>query len=358
MSDTGVYGDEVQSVIDQILSEVNVGSPFAGLNLGATGGTKNTQAGLAALQNAALARSKFQYQQESDAQKYLRELAAQKAKTDALTKLYESGSSYDLKGALKGIADIGSTSQTGIENQLASSLAALNQGYQGTDQMLGAQQLTEQGYSALEDYLNQPMTNPYQDVKVQTPQIQNDLSALLQSQGALSPNVSAYIQGVNADMAAGAANYQNLLNTLAALETSGLQSRKREAKTAGTYAKTSLAQQKASYEGQLQAQAQQALTQLSAQMAQQRMAAEQKYAETQAALAQALAEAGIIVDPSRVGQTTDTSGDSTDTTTALERLIQAAGGTSNQSQYEQGISELSQILGGFGPGPVDFVPYK
>lgn len=345
-----VEGDNVQQYIDSIVGGADMADPFAWLT-GYTGtGTGTSSSGKAALMNAALAKSKFAYQQEQDAAKLAREQAAQAAQIAALKNLYDTGAGYDLKGALGDIAGIETQSQNAINDQLAQSLRGLTEGYQGTDTMMGAAPLTEQAYSNLSDYLNQQTSNPFAGVQVQTPQATNDFQALLESQGALSPNVQAYLQGVNTSLAGGAANFQNLLSTLAALETSGQASRRSEAKTAGTMAKTNLAQSRAAMEAQLRSQANQSLTQLALQMAQERMQAKQQDAATKAKIAETLAQLGIIVDPSQLpgddGSTGGSTGGSTQPT--LEDLIRQGGGTTNVDQFQTGIDELSRILSGIG----------
>lgn len=341
-----IEGDDVQSIVDAITGDIDFSDPFAFLNqTGSSGGLS----GKAALQNAALARNKFLYQQEQDKTKLARELASQQAQIAALKNLYSAGQG-NLDKTLSRISGIESTSKTGIENQLASSLAALSEGYQGTPEMLGAMPLTEQAYAGLEEYLAKPVTNYYGGIQTTAPQVQNELSALLQSQGAVSPDMQAYLQGVNASLAGGAQNFQNLLSTLAALETAGFESRKREAKTAGTMAKTNLAQQKAALEGRIRSEAASAISQLASQMALQRLQAENDAQAQQDALAKTLAELGITV-----GGDTGTGGGSGGS--AIEQIIREAGGTSTETEFEKALGELAAGLGGIGPG-VDFVPYK
>lgn len=342
-----IEGDDVQAIVDSITGGIDFSDPFAFLNQ--TGSSNNSLSGKAALQNAALARNKFLYQQEQDQAKLARELASQQAQIAALKNLYSAGQG-NLEKTLGRISGIESTSKTGIENQLASSLAALNEGYQGTPEMLGAMPLTEQAYAGLEEYLAKPVTNYYGGIQTTAPQVQNELSALLQSQGAVSPDVQAYLQGVNASLAGGAQNFQNLLSTLAALETSGFESRKREAKTAGTMAKTNLAQQKAALEGRIRSEAASAISQLASQMALQRLQAENDAQAQQDALAKTLAELGIIV-----GGDTGTGGGSGGS--AIEQIIREAGGTSTETEFEKALGELAAGLSGIGPG-ADFVPYK
>lgn len=337
----GIQGDGVNTTEDaiaNILGGIDFGGNWDFLNQG-TGGT--SASGKAALLNAQLNRNKFQYQQAVDQAKLEREAAQNAATKAALESLYKKGGGYDLAGALSNISGIESTSKKAIEDQLASSLAAVQEGYAGNANFLGAEPITTQGFADLEQYLSQPTTDYYGGIQTDTPQVQNELAALLQSQGAQSPSVDAYLQGVNASLAGGSRNFQNLLQTLSALERSGLEARKREARTAGTFAKTNLAQQRAALEGRLKGEAGAALSQLATQIAQQRAAAQQQESESKAALAKLLAEAGVDVS------TLDGSGGTDDggaPQTDLERIIAAAGGTTNQSQFEAGITGLADAL--------------
>lgn len=336
-----IQGDGVNTTEDtiaNILGGIDFGGNWDFLNQG-TGGT--SASGKAALLNAQLNRNKFQYQQAVDQAKLEREAAQNAATKAALESLYKKGGGYDLAGALSNISGIESTSKKAIEDQLASSLAAVQEGYAGNANFLGAEPITTQGFADLEQYLSQPTTDYYGGIQTDTPQVQNELAALLQSQGAQSPSVDAYLQGVNASLAGGSRNFQNLLQTLSALESSGLESRKREARTAGTFARTNLAQQRAALEGRLKGEAGAALSQLATQIAQQRAAAQQQESESKAALAKLLAEAGVDVSTLDGSGGTDGGGAPQ---TDLERIIAAAGGTTNQSQYEAGITGLADAL--------------
>lgn len=342
-----IQGDGVnttEETIANILGGIDFGGNWDFLNQG-TGST--SASGKAALLNAQLNRNKFQYQQAVDQAKLEREAAQNAATKAALESLYKKGGGYDLAGALSNISGIESTSKKAIEDQLASSLAAVQEGYAGNANFLGAEPITTQGFADLEQYLSQPTTDYYGGIQTDTPQVQNELAALLQSQGAQSPSVDAYLQGVNASLAGGSRNFQNLLQTLSALESAGLESRKREARTAGTFARTNLAQQRAALEGRLKGEAGAALSQLATQIAQQRAAAQQQESESKAALAKLLAEAGVDVSTLDGSGGTDGGGGTGGAgapQTDLERIIAAAGGTTNQSQYEAGITGLADAL--------------
>lgn len=303
-------GQDAQQIISDMLSGVDVGGyDFSGLGGGTTSnpnpntGVGSILSGKAALLNAATNADKFAYTQGQDA--YSQQLASAQleAKKKALLGLYNTNGGYDLTGILNSIQGIEDTSAQGIEGQLSSSLAGVGEGYNA------ASDLMNQGYSGLDEYLANNQKNAYSNVTAQGATVQNDLQNLLQGQGALSPNVESYLQGVNANLASSQSQFQNLLNTLASIETSGQESRKKEAKMSRTSATTGLGQQRAGAEAQLRAGANQALVQLATQMAQQRLAAEQQSASNKASIAQILAEAGIDINPEKVTPVEDNPAD-------------------------------------------------
>lgn len=305
---TNTGGQDAQQIISEMLSGVDVGGyDFSGLGGGSTSnpntGVGSILSGKAALLNAGTNADKFAYTQGQDA--YAQQLAASQlaAKKKALLGLYNTNGGYDLTGILNSIQGIEDTSAQGIEGQLSSSLAGVGEGYNA------ASDLMNQGYSGLDEYLANNQKNAYSNVTAQGATVQNDLQNLLQGQGAMSPNVESYLQGVNANLASSQSQFQNLLNTLASIETSGQESRKKEAKMSRTSATTGLGQQRAGAEAQLRAGANQALVQLATQMAQQRLAAEQQSASNKASIAQILAEAGIDINPEKVTPVEDNPAD-------------------------------------------------
>ena len=253
-----------------------------GLNFGGgTGSGTGTKA------SDILNKLKFQYQVRKDtaaSNKAAENLAAQNA---ALTSLYTSGQYGDsAKNYISALDTMRGTSEQGINDQLARSLASLNEGY------AQAQGLTDTGYQNLVKALS-GYQNPY--AGMQAPQavpVKNALEGLLTANNA---TIGDYQNMLNSELQAGQSNQQDLLSALAQISASGQQSRSAEAELANQFAQANLGANKANYQGQLQSNASQALTDLANQIAQKKAEAEAQAESQKFALAQLLAQAGIDV---------------------------------------------------------------
>lgn len=251
-----------------------------GLNLG--GGT-----GSGTKASDILNKLKFQYQVRKEtgaANKAAENLAAQNA---ALTNLYKSGAYGDSsRNYISALDKMQGTSEQGINEQLARSLASLNEGY------AQAQGLTDTGYQNLVKALS-GYQNPY--TGMQAPQavpVRNALEGLLTANNA---NIGDYQNMLNAELQSGQSNQQDLLSALAQISSSGQQSRSAEAELANQFAQANLGANRANYQGQLQSNASQALVDLANQIAQKKAEAEAQAEQQKFALAQLLAQAGIDV---------------------------------------------------------------
>ncbi len=234
-----------------------------------------------------LNRLKFQYQVRKEtgaANKAAENLAAQNA---ALTNLYKSGAYGDSsRNYISALDKMQGTSEQGINEQLARSLASLNEGY------AQAQGFTDTGYQNLVKALS-GYQNPY--AGMQAPQavpVRNALEGLLTANNA---NIGDYQNMLNAELQAGQSNQQDLLSALAQISASGQQSRSAEAELANQFAQANLGANRANYQGQLQSNASQALVDLANQIAQKKAEAEAQAEQQKFALAQLLAQAGIDV---------------------------------------------------------------
>ena len=230
---------------------------------------------------------KFQYQVRKDASaanKAAENLAAQNA---ALTSLYNTGAYGDsANNYISSLDTMYGTSKKGINDQLARSLASLNEGY------TEAQNLTNTGYDSLVKALS-GYQNPYGSMQAQQPvPVTNALESILNANNA---DVSDYQNMLNSEMGMNQANQQNLLSALAQISQSGQQSRSAEAELANQFAQANLGANKANYQGQLQTNASQALTDLANQIAQKKAEAQAQAEQQKFALAQLLAQAGIDV---------------------------------------------------------------
>ena len=254
-----------------------------GLNLGGgTGSGTGTKA------SDILNKLKFQYQVQKDASA-AKNLASQNA---ALTSLYNTGAYGDsANNYISSLDTMYGTSKKGINDQLARSLASLNEGY------TEAQNLTNTGYDSLVKALS-GYQNPYGSMQAQQPvPVTNALEGILNANNA---NVGDYQNMLNSEMGMNQANQQNLLSALAQISQSGSQSRSAEAELANQFAKANLGANKANYQGQLQTNASQALTDLANQIAQKKAEAQAQAEQQKFALAQLLAQAGI--DVTKIGQ--------------------------------------------------------
>ena len=251
-----------------------------GLNLGGGTGTGTKASDI-------LNKLKFQYQVRKDnaaSNKAAENLAAQNA---ALTSLYTSGQYGDsARNYTSALDTMRGTSEQGINDQLARSLASLNEGY------AQAQGLTDTGYQNLVKALS-GYQNPY--ASMQSPQpvpVGNSLEGLLTANNA---DISDFQKMLNTELQAGQSNQQDLLSALAQIASSGQQSRSAEAELANQFAQANLGANRANYQGQLQTSANQALVDLANQIAQKKAEAQAQAEQQKFALAQLLAQAGIDV---------------------------------------------------------------
>ena len=251
-----------------------------GLNLGGGTGTGTKASDI-------LNKLKFQYQVRKDnaaSNKAAENLAAQNA---ALTSLYTSGQYGDsARNYISALDTMRGTSEQGINDQLARSLASLNEGY------AQAQGLTDTGYQNLVKALS-GYQNPYASMQASQPvPVGNALEGLLTANNA---DISDFQKMLNTELQAGQSNQQDLLSALAQIASSGQQSRSAEAELANQFAQANLGANRANYQGQLQTSANQALVDLANQIAQKKAEAAAQAEQQKFALAQLLAQAGIDV---------------------------------------------------------------
>ena len=251
------------------------------------GGVSGSSSGTGTKASDILNKLKFQYQMNKD--KAAAELAAKNLglQNTALTNLYTSGQYGDsANNYISALDQMKSTSEQGINDQLARSLASLNEGY------TQAQGLTDTGYQNLIKALS-GYTNPYAGMQARQPvPVGNALEGLL---NANNVNVGNYQNMLNSELAMGQSSQQDLLSNLAQISQSGQQSRSAEAEMAHQLALANLGANKANYQGQLQTGANQSLVDLANQIAQKKAEAQAQAEQQKFALAQLLAQAGIDV---------------------------------------------------------------
>lgn len=276
----GRVGGDDRPPIEDVVRDALSGANVPGLPSFGSTGTSMKPSDVLALQ-------KWQYEVAKDDLSRAQELN----KRDALMDYYKSGAyRTGVDSQLAGYDTMRGTSEAAINQQLADSLAGIGESY-GT-----AQNLTEQGYGQLLDYLSKNQQDPYSQVQVQNAApVQLEALGMLQNRGALSPDVLAYQQAVSSAGQSGAEQYQNLLNVLSSLTKRGGESRASEAQMARTTALAGLGEQRAGYESGLKSSASSALSQLASQIAQKKLEA-QAQADAQAqALLETLAGLGVDV---------------------------------------------------------------
>jgi len=221
-----------------------------------------------------LARDKFNYEKQQN-----------RLKTSGLSDYYTGGSyntGYD--ALLKMIADQGKVSEQNVAGAYNRALTNINEGYQA------AQTLGDEGYSALNAYLTANQNNPYAGMVAQTGTPADAMSNFLQAYGVSDLPVQAQVQADILQSGQGAANFQNLLNTLSAVAQQGAGSRGTESQLAQLLFNTGLGQERAGYRSQAENAQAAALAQLQQQLFESRFGVEQNRNTLAQQLAQTVAE--------------------------------------------------------------------
>ena len=234
------------------------------------GGTKGPSA------SSVLDRDKFNYEKKQDA-----------LKLSGLQNYYDSGTynnSFD--EILKMINAQGAISETGVKDAYGRAITNINEGYDV------ASGLGTQGYNALNQYLAQNQNNPYAGMQATVGSAPDALSSYLSAYGVSDQPVQGQIQADQLQAQQGAGNYQNLINLLGGIAEQGSASRGAESQMAQLLFNTGLGQEQAGYRSQASNSQAQALAQLAAELAQQRIGVESNRGSLANQLALALAEAG------------------------------------------------------------------
>jgi len=157
------------------------------------------------------------------------------------------------------------TSRGNVQKAYQDALAAIAGGY-GT-----AQDLTSQGYGALEQFLRQNPNNPYANVQVSAGAAPDAMEQLLSAYGVSAEPVRAQVAAEQQAAQQGAAGFQNLLSTLGASAQQSDASRLAEMMMARNLAGETLGAQRATFESQAARAQADALAQIEAQLAQARL---------------------------------------------------------------------------------------
>lgn len=313
------YGlDGINNPASQVPA-VNTTSDFAKLLSMFGGSGKGSGSGLS---SADVALRELQYEKQKDAAA----LQRQKAAEAALLDYYDSGAYTSVDpDILAKIQSMASGARGDVESAYGKAVGNINQAYEDA---LG---LSEQGYAGLEQYLANTPNDPYASLTARTGTVTNPMEALLSAYGVGAEPVRAQVEAERFAGQQGGQAFQDLISVLSAASQQAGKSRVAESKMGREASKRTLAAQQAGLKSQAETVMAQALAQISERQRQQEFEQELATAAARKALEEELIKSGV--NPKL---------------TPTERIVRASGGTTNQSQFEQGIADLAAALGGIG----------
>ena len=248
-----------------------------------------------------LARDEFNYKKQQD--------AIAKAKSDASLKAmqdrYSTGGYRENADALLSILAGQETAGRGqIKGTYDDAIANILGGY------TQAQDITTQGYNALDEYLANNQSNPYAGYQSQVGSVVNPMESLLAAYGVGAEPVRAQVAAEQLAGQQGGNAFQDLMNILSASATRGNQSRASESQMARNLAGANLGAASSAYQSQAANTQQKALADLLNQIAQSQFSVEQGVGQNADALANAILAAGgnatpQVTDETNTGLTPD-----------------------------------------------------
>jgi hypothetical protein len=235
---------EAQKALEQIGN--NFGSSLQGLNFGSGGGGMNS--------SDQLARDKFNYDNSTALGRYqgLQDYsnnASYKPGFDALRNLLSNqnttgqqtiNDTYDTR--MSQIADMLRTGNTGAENIYSSGIKNIGEGYNTASKM------TTDAYDALDTFLKNNQTNPYDNYNSGFTPSQNATSSYLDAYGVSNDPVNQQVQASNIAGQQGADAFSELNKVLGRITGQSNLSRIAESQLGRTGATTALSSQRAGYE--------------------------------------------------------------------------------------------------------------
>jgi hypothetical protein len=235
-----------------------------------------------------LAREEFNYRKQQD--------AIEKAKSDASLKAmqdrYSTGGYRENADALLSILAGQETAGRGqIKSTYDDAIANILGGYKQ------AQDVTTQGYNALDEYLANNQSNPYAGYQSQVGSVVNPMESLLAAYGVGAEPVRAQVEAEQLAGQQGGNAFQDLMNILSASATRGNQSRASESQMARNLAGANLGAASSAYQSQAANTQQKALADLLNQIAQSQFSVEQGVGQNADALANAILAAGGNATP-------------------------------------------------------------
>lgn len=292
------------------------------------------------LSSADVALKELQYKMQQDALDRADALAAQQ-KQDALNasimsqmqnQLATGGYRGNVDAILKMLEDTQTRQAGNIGDVYQRALGNIGQGYEAASTLMG------QGYDVLDQYLKENPNDPYAGLRAQLAPVQNPMEQFLSAYGVSAPDVQAQVAAEQLAGEQGAGAFNTLTDLLSRASQQADRSRALEALMARRGGTAGLSQQRAALASQAEMGQAQALAQLQQQIAQAKLEQEMS-AEN--------ARQDLINRIIQSGGTLNGSGPS-GTPTAIEQAIRAAGGTTNEAQFQQGLDELAAALGSIG----------
>lgn len=292
------------------------------------------------LSSADVALKELQYKMQQDALDRADALAAQQ-KQDALNasimsqmqnQLATGGYRGNVDAILKMLEDTQTRQAGNIGDVYQRALGNIGQGYEAASTLMG------QGYDVLDQYLKENPNDPYAGLRAQLAPVQNPMEQFLSAYGVSAPDVQAQVAAEQLAGEQGAGAFNTLTDLLSRASQQADRSRALEALMARRGGTAGLSQQRAALASQAEMGQAQALAQLQQQIAQAKLEQEMS-AEN--------ARQDLINRIIQSGGTLNGSGPS-GTPRAIEQAIRAAGGTTNEAQFQQGLDELAAALGSIG----------
>lgn len=334
--------DEANAIVDNAMTTPG-GTPSGGTDYWSTllkslqGGSGGGGSGLS---SADVALKELQYKMQQDALDRADALAAQQ-KQDALNasimsqmqnQLATGGYRGNVDAILKMLEDTQTRQAGNIGDVYQRALGNIGQGYEAASTLMG------QGYDVLDQYLKENPNDPYAGLRAQLAPVQNPMEQFLSAYGVSAPDVQAQVAAEQLAGEQGAGAFNTLTDLLSRASQQADRSRALEALMARRGGTAGLSQQRAALASQAEMGQAQALAQLQQQIAQAKLEQEMS-AEN--------ARQDLINRIIQSGGTLNGSGPS-GTPTAIEQAIRAAGGTTNEAQFQQGLDELAAALGSIG----------
>lgn len=313
------------------------GSDYWSKLLGQLGGSSGGGSRLSA---ADVSLQELKYKMQQDALDRADTLA-EKQKQEALTQtiLGQMQNQLATKGyrgnvdAILGMLDkMQSTQQGNIGDVYQRALGNIGQGYDVASELMG------QGYSELDKYLAANPNDPYASLRAQLAPVQNPMEQYLSAYGVSSPDVQAQVAAEQLAGQQGAGAFNTLADLLSKASQQADKSRLAEALMSRRAGTAGLGQQKAALTSQAEMAQAQALAQLQQQIAQSRFEQEMAAENARQDLINKIIQSGGRLDGS------GPSGTPTD----IEKVVRAAGGATNQADFQKGIDELAAALAGIG----------